>query len=323
MQFLFFLVRCSIILIISMGFSNAQMYPSQPIRLIVPFAPGGIYDYIGRLIAPSLSANLGQQVIIDNRPGGGGVIAMQLAANAQPDGYTLLLAAAGFVIGPAVLPKAGYDPVKDFIGVRQLAIVPLIIVTRSDSKLENMNDLVALAKKDGEQVTFASFGNGTPSHLAGEAINRLGKVKMTHVPYAGAMKAVPDVLAGNVTVGILDAVAALPLVNQGKLKAIAVTGPKRLPVLPNIPTLVESGIQFDAVGWHGVFVPKGTPEAIVNRLDGAFNKAINQPKIIERIINGGSIPIEKAGTPAQWTEQYAKETKQWAEIAKSVNAKVE
>jgi len=301
----------------------AQSYPNKPIRIVIPNAPGGGTDVVARLLSESLQNDLGQPIVIENKPGAGGAVAAADVAKSPADGYTLLMAAAGFVIAPAVLPKAGYDPIKDFTGVRQLAIVPLIIVTRSESKLENMNDLLELAKKDGDKVTFASFGNATPSHLAGEAINRLGKVKMTHVPYVGGPKALPDILAGNVTIGILDAVSTLPLVQQGKLKALAVTGPKRLPVLPNIPTLVESGIAFDAVGWHAVFVPIGTPAPIVNKLSAAFNKAIDQPKVIERIISGGSIPIEKAGTPSQWTAQYAKETKQWAEIAKSVNAKME
>ena len=301
----------------------AQPYPNKPIRIVVPNAPGGGTDVVARMIAESLQADLGQSILIENKPGAGGAVAAADVAKSPADGYTLLMAAAGFVSAPAVLPKAGYDPVKDFVGVRQLAIVPLIIVTRSDSKLENINDLLELARKDGDKVTFASFGNATPAHLAGEAINRLGKVKMTHIPYTGGMKALPDILAGNVTIGILDAVSTLPLVQQGKLKALAVTGPKRLPVLPNMPTLVESGIAFDAVGWHAVFVPAGTPTPIVNRLNTAFTKAMDQPKVIERIINGGSIPIEKGGTPSQWTAQYEKETKQWAEIAKAVNAKLE
>ena len=262
-------------------------------------------------------------MLVENKSGAGGAIGAAEVARSAADGYTVLVTAGGFVIAPSVLKKAIYDPIKDFVGVSQIAIVPLIVLTRPESPLRSFGDLLALAKRDGDKVTFASFGNGTPSHLVGEAINYLGGVKMTHVPYKGGMQAFPDILSGAVTVGILDAVSMTPFVKQGRLKALAVTGPKRLPALPDMPTLVESGINFDAVGWHAVFVPAGVPPAIVERLNAAFTKAVSRPEIRERILSGGSIPIDPALSAAQWTEKYRREVKQWADIVRISGARAD
>ncbi|MDA0707396.1 MAG: tripartite tricarboxylate transporter substrate binding protein [Proteobacteria bacterium] len=301
----------------------AQTFPIKPIRLVVPYPPGGGTDIMARLLAEPLRKDLGQPVLVENKSGAGGAIGAAEVARSAADGYTVLVTAGGFVIAPSVLKKAIYDPIKDFVGVSQIAIVPLIVLTRPESPLRSFGDLLALAKRDGDKVTFASFGNGTPSHLVGEAINYLGGVKMTHVPYKGGMQAFPDILSGAVTVGILDAVSMTPFVKQGRLKALAVTGPKRLPALPDMPTLVESGINFDAVGWHAVFVPAGVPPAIVERLNAAFTKAVSRPEIRERILSGGSIPIDPALSAAQWTEKYRREVKQWADIVRISGARAD
>lgn len=301
----------------------AQTWPNKPIRIVVPYPPGGGTDIMARLLADRVSADLGQPVFVENKAGAGGAVGAAEVARSPTDGYTLLVTAGGFVIAPSVLRNAGYDPIKDFVGVAQIAIVPLIVLTRPDSPLNSFADLIAQAKRDGDKMTFASFGNATPSHLVGEAINKLGGIHMTHVPYKGGGQAMPDVLAGRVDVAILDAVSMTPMVKQGQVKALAVTGPKRLPALPGKPTLVESGIDFDAVGWHAVFAPAGVPKGIVERLNTAFNKAAASPAIHERIVSGGSIPIEPALTSAQWTEQYRREVKQWAEIVKSSGAKAD
>ena len=303
--------------------ASAQTWPGRPIRIVVPYPPGGGTDIMARLLADKVSAELGQPVFVENKAGAGGAVGAAEVARSPADGYTLLVTAGGFVIAPSVLRNAGYDPVKNFVGVAQIAIVPLIVLTRPDSPLDTFADLMAQAKRDGDKVTFASFGNATPSHLVGEAINKLGGVHMTHVPYKGGSQAMPDVMAGRVDVAILDAVSMTPLVKQGQLKALAVTGPKRLPALPGKPTLVESGIDFDAVGWHAVFAPAGTPPAIVDRLNAAFTKAAASENIHERIVSGGSIPIEPALTAQQWTEQYRREVRQWAEIVKSSGAKAD
>ncbi|MGE0311795.1 MAG: Bug family tripartite tricarboxylate transporter substrate binding protein [Lautropia sp.] len=303
--------------------ASAQTFPSKTVKIVVPYPAGGGGDIMARLLAEAMRADLGQSIVVENKPGAGGAIGTAEVARSTPDGHTVLLTAGGFVIAPSILPNAGYDPVKDFVGVSQIAIVPLLLVTRPDSPLNSLADLLKKARAEGSKVSFGSFGNGTPSHLVGEAINQIAGVKMTHVPYKGGMQALPDVVSGTVDVGILDAVSTLPLVRQGRVKAIAVTGPKRLPALPDMPTLVESGIDFDAVGWHGVFAPAAVPAAVVERLNAAFNKAVATPAIRERIVSGGSVPIEPATSAAQWTAQVRQQVAQWAAIVKATGAKAE
>lgn len=312
-----------VLLAVSSGVAGAQGFPSKPIRLLVPSPPGGGTDIMARLLAEPMREDLGVPVVVENRPGAGGAVGAAEVARGPADGHVVLVTAAGFVIGPSVLKEPGYDPGKDFVGVSQIAIVPLILLARPESPLNSLADLIALAKRDGDKVSFASFGNATPSHLVGEAIKQLGGVKMTHVPYKGGMQAMPDVLSGAVTVGLLDAVSMVPFVKQGRLKALAVTGPKRLAGLPDKPTLVEGGINFDAVGWHAAFVPAATPPAIVARLNRAFVKAAGRPDIRERIVSGGSVPIEPPYSAEQWTEKYRKEIGEWAAVAKASGAKAD
>ena len=316
-------ILTSVIFLLGSATAAAQTFPSKPIRIVVPSPPGGGSDIMARALAEPLHALLGQQVIIDNKPGAGGAIGSAEVARSLADGYTLLFAAGAFVIAPSVLANPGYDPAKDFVGVAQIAIVPLLVVVRPDSPLRAFPDLLALARKDGEKVSFASFGNSTPSHLIGTAIQLMGHVRMTHVPYKGGGPAAIDVLAGAVTFGILDAISMTPFVKQGRLRALAVTGPKRLPALPETPTLIESGINIDAVGWHGVFAPAAVPSAVLTRLNAAFSEAAARPAIRERIVNGGSVPIEPPLNAQQWTAQYRREIGQWADLVRAVGVKVE
>lgn len=301
----------------------AQTFPSKPIRLVVPYPPGGGTDIMARLLAEPLREELGQPVVVENRPGAGGALGTAEVGRSAADGHTLLLTAGAFVIAPSLLKSPGYDPVKDFTGVAQIAIVPLLLLTRPDSPLDSVADLLALARREGNRVSFASFGVATPSHLVGESINQLAPAQMTHVPYKGGMQALPDIASGQVTVALLDAVSMTPLVKQGRLKALAVTGPKRLPALPDKPTLVEAGIPFDGVGWHGAFAPAGTPGEVVARLNAAFVKALARPEIRDRIVNGGSVPIEPALSGPQWTQQVRREVAQWADVVRKGNIKVE
>lgn len=297
--------------------ASARTFPSKSIRLVVPYPAGGGTDIMARLLGEQLRESLGQPVVVENKPGAGGALVAAEVARSTPDGHTLLLTAGGFVIGPSVLKSSGYDPVKEFVGVAQIAIVPLILVTRPDSPLTTFADLRDQARRDGDRFTFASFGNATPSHLVGEAIKRLGGLQMTHVPYKGGAQALPDIMSGTVDVAILDAVSMTPQIKQGRLKALAVTGPKRVPALPDLPTLVEAGIDFNAVGWHAVFAPSGVPANVVEQLNAAFVKAVSAPAIRERIVSGGSVPIEPALSASQWTEQYRREVGQWADIVHS------
>ena len=321
------MIRLIVCLVFALGLGPqhvlAQSYPSKPVRLVVPYNPGGGTDIMARLLAESMREDLGQPILVVNKPGAGGALGAAEVARSPADGHTVLLTAGGFVIAPAVLKNAGYDPTRDFVGVSQIAIVPLIVLTRPDSPLKTLGDLVDRAKRDGEKVSFASFGNATPSHLVGESIKLLAGVGMTHVPYKGGMASLPDLMSGAVDVAILDAVSMTPLVKEGRLKALAVTGPKRLPALPDIPTLVESGIDFDAVGWHAAFVPAGVAPAIVARLNAAFTKAVSRSDIRDRIVNGGSIPIEPAMDAGQWTAKYRQEVLQWAELVRASGARVD
>lgn len=316
-------ILASAVLLLASAAAAAQAFPSKPIRIVVPSPPGGGSDIMARAMAEPLHALLGQPIVIDNKPGAGGAIGTAEAARTPADGYTLLFTAGAFVIAPSVLANPGYDPAKDFVGVAQVAIVPLLVLVRPETPLRTFADLLALARKDGEKVSFASFGNSTPSHLIGTAIQLKGNVRMTHVPYKGGMPAATDLLAGAVTFGILDAISMTTFVKQGRLRALAVTGPRRLPALPETPTLIESGINIDAVGWHGVFAPAGVPAAVIARLNAAFSEAVARPDIRERIVSGGSVPIEPPLNAQQWTAQYRREIGQWAELVRAVGVKVE
>ena len=272
-------------------------------RLLVPYPAGGGTDIMARVLAEQMQSDLGQNVIVENRPGAGGAVGAGEVARSAADGHTVLVTAAGFVIGPSVLKTPGYDPTQDFVGVAQIAIVPLLVLVPPTSRFKSFQDVIDAARR-GDTLSFASFGNATPSHLIGEAINHHAQVKVLHVPYRGGMQAFPDVVAGRVDFAILDAVSMTPFVKDGRLRALAVTGPRRLPALPDLPTLVDLGIPFDAVGWHGVFAPAATPKDVVARLNAAFVKAVSQPAIRARIVDGGSVPIEPALTPEQWTTQF-------------------
>lgn len=300
-----------------------QSFPNQPITIVVPFPAGGGSDIMARRIGEQLRQELGQPVIVDNRAGAGGNIGATLVAKARPDGYTLMLTAAPFAIAPAMYKSLPFDPVRDFTPITQVALVPLLIVTRPDSTLGSVAELIAQGRKANSHLTFASFGNGSPPHLVGESINLLGGIKMTHVPYKGTSTALPDLLAGRIDVAILDAVSMTPFVKSGQLKALAITGPKRAPALANVPTLAESGVDFRTVGWHGLFGPAKMPVEVVARLNGAVNKVLGMPAMRAFIVEGGSIPIEPASTEQQWEAQFKDDVRAWAKIARESGATIE
>lgn len=302
------------------GTAHAQpAFPTRPVRIIYPYPPGGGGDIVARLVAEKMRSDLGQPVVVENRPGAGGLIGAEAAVRAPKDGYTVLLTAGALAIAPSVYARLPFDPVKDLVGVAQLALVPLLVVTRPESPLNSIADLIALARRDGDKVIYASFGNGTPAHLVGESIQQHAGIRMTHAPYRGGTQALPDLLSGQLTVGILDVVSMAPHVAAGRLKALAITGPRRTAALPNVPTLTEAGVPFDAVGWHAVFAPAGTPEPIVARLNAAFVRAVGQPEVREAILAGGSIPVEPPLTPQQWTEQFRRDVETWGAVARAAN----
>ena len=291
-------------------------WPNKPIRLIHPWAAGGGGDIVARLLSERMQAELGVQVLVENRPGAGGNIGAQLAARQPADGYTIMTTAGGFAIAPSLFRNLGYDPIKDFMPVTKMASAPLLVLVRADSPLRTMADLVALAKRDPKGVSFASFGVGSPSHLIGESINRTAGITMTHVPYS-AGNAATDLQGGQVTVAILDALSQTPQVKAGRLRALALNGPLRLPSLPEVPTLNESGIPFDLVGWHAMFAPAGTPREIVERLNRVTNQIMALPELRSRLFDLALFPVQPPTTPEQWGAMFRSDVQAWGDLVRS------
>src|SRR5712692_6831258 len=258
----------------------AQGYPSKPIRLIVPFAAGGGNDNVARLVGKRLSDGLGQQIIIDNRPGAGGVVGAELAAKSAPDGYTLFLGGVGsHAINPNLHERLLYDPIRDFAPVILLASAPLILVLHPSVPADSIREFIALARAKPDQLNYASNGNGSSSHLAAVMFDSMAGVDMVHVPYKGLSPALTDLLSGRVQLMFSSVVAILPHIKAGKLRGLAVTGSRRLASMPNLPTIAESGLPgYEASSWYGVLAPAGTPREIVARLNAELVKALEQPE---------------------------------------------
>ena len=291
-------------------------WPNRPIRLIHPWAAGSGGDIVARLLSQKLQTELGQPVVVENRPGAGGNIGAQLAARQPADGYTIMTTAGGFAIAPALFRNLGYDALKDFVPVTKIATAPLLVLVRADSPVRSMADLIALAKSDPKGVSFGSFGTGSPAHLMGESINRLAGINMTHVPYS-AGNAATDLQGGQVTMAVLDALSQTPQVKAGRLRALALNGKHRLPSLPDVPTLAEVGIPFELVGWHAMFAPAGTPREIVERLNRVVNQIIAMPEVKARIFDMALFPVQPATTPDQWAAMFRQDVQIWGELVRS------
>lgn len=294
---------------------SAGGWPNRPIRLIHPWAAGGGGDIVARLLSEKMAAELGQPVVVENRPGAGGNIGAQMAARLPPDGHTIMTTAGGFAIAPSLFKNLGYDPVTDFIPVTKIAVAPLLVLVRADSPLRSMADLIALAKKEPKGVSFGSFGIGSPSHLIGESLNRQAGISMTHVPYSAGNSAT-DLQGGQLTVAILDALSQTPQVKAGKLRALALNGTQRLPALPDVPTLGEVGLPFELVGWHGMFAPTGTPREIVERLNALVNRIIARPEIKSRLFDLAMFPVQPQTTPEQWGAMFRKDVQAWGDLVR-------
>ncbi len=295
----------------------------RPLRLLVAASAGSGGDIVGRLVAEPMQATLGQPVIVDNRPGASGNLGAEVVARAAPDGQTVLLTAGALAISPSVQKHLSFSPENDLVGVAMLASVPLLMVVRPESPLHTVADLLALLREKGEAVSYASFGIGTPPHLVGARIGQEVGRQMTHVPYRVSSTALPDILSGALDIAILDAVAMSPQVREGRLRALAITGPQRSPAFPALPTLSEAGVAFDTVGWHGAFVPAGTPAAAIARLNAAFVQAVALPRVREAIIAGGSLPIDPPLSAAQWQARFRADVAAWGAVARAAQIEVE
>jgi tripartite-type tricarboxylate transporter receptor subunit TctC len=301
----------------------SQDYPSRPIRIIVPFPAGGTADLLARQIGPTMSEALRQQVIIENRTGAGGNIGADLAAKSKPDGYTLLMGTVStHAINPNLYPKMPYDPVKDFAPVTMVARMPNLLVVHPSVPANNVAELIALAKAKPGALAFASAGNGTTQHLAGEVFKKMAGVDMIHVPYKGNAPAVTDLVGGQVQVMFDNIPVSLQQVRAGKLRALAVTGPARSPVLPELPTVAEAALPgYSITSWFGLYAPSGTSPQIIERLNREANKALATAQIRRRLTDQGIEPA--GGTPGQFADFMRAELVKWGKIVRESGARVD
>ena len=303
----------------------AQAYPTKPIRMIIPFAPGGASDFVGRIIQLRFGELLGQQIVIENRAGAAGNIGMEAAARSAPDGYTVYLGNIGTVaINPAVFTKLAVNPLKDFIAVTQLVDVPSVLVVHPGLPPKNAKELVSYVKANPGKLNYGTPGSGSQNRLEMELLRKVEGLDMVHVPYkGGAGPAVAGLAGGETEVMFTTAPSAMGLIQGGRLRILAVTSPKRLAQLPAAPTMVESGYaDFVSSSWQGVFVPAGTPREIVERLYAALLQAMKTPEVGERLAKGG-VEVATSASPGAFAEFVAAETQRWGRVAKESGATVD
>ena len=304
------------------GPSAAPAYPNKPVKVVVPYPPGGPTDIVARVVFQQVSEATGQQFVIDNRAGGGGNIGAEAVAHAPADGYTLLVATTAHAINMSLFSGLRYDVVKDFMPVSLLTQGPLVLVATPSFLANNVRELIALAKAKPDTLNFASSGNGQSTHLSGELFNAMAGVKISHVPYKGSAPALTDVMSGQVPLMFDTMLSAMPFVNSGKLKALAVTSPVRSPAAPNVPTIAESGLPgYEVFAWNGLLTPAGTPKAVVARLNEELKKALQLPQVKEK--------FSAQGFAASWeTSEYfgrflQDEVEKWTKTVRMSKAKVD
>jgi tripartite-type tricarboxylate transporter receptor subunit TctC len=298
-------------------------FPARTIRFIVPFTPGGSADIFARPIAQKMSESMGQQVVVENRPGSGGVIGTEVAAKAPPDGHTLMMGlTANVAVNPALYPKLSYDPLRDFMPVTLVAAAPYVLVVPPSLPARNARDLVALARAKPGELAFASLGSGSMGHLTGELLASMTGVKLLHVPYKTLGQAMTDLLSGQVQLLFLGVASAQPHLRGGKLRGIAVSGARRSPALPQLPTVAESGAkEFDVTGWYGALVPTGTPQDAVARLHKEIVRALSLPDVRDRLAGEGAELV--GSSPGEFDAFIRSELSKWAKVVKLSGAKAE
>jgi len=300
----------------------AQSWPTKPVRMIIAFPPGGPTDLVSRVLAQKLSEQLGQQVIVDNKPGAGGNIAAELAAKAAPDGYTIFYNTSAIVIGPALYGKVNYDTLKDFTPVLLTASVPMVLVVNPQLPARSVKEFVDLAKTRSGALNYSSSGTGTITHLASAMMSTQTGIQTQHIPYKGSAPGLVDLASGQTQFMIDTINTVLPYVRDNRLRGLAVTSAKRSPLLPDLPTLAEAGISgFEAAAWQGIVVPTGTPNEIVQKLNAEVNKALTHPDIRSRLAAQGADIL--GGTPAEYAAYLRSEMPRWTKAVKDSGAKAE
>ena len=302
--------------------ASAQQYPTKPVRLIVPYAPGGGVDIVARALAQELTRRLGQQIIVDNRTGAGGNIGSDVVAKATPDGYTLLIASPANAVNPSLYAKMPFNPARDLTPIALIATVPAILLASPTLPVKSIKELVALAKAKPGTLNFGSGGSGTTEHLAGEMLNSQAGISMLHIPYKGGAAVLPDLISGQVALFFVNQLFALPYVKAGTVKALGVASDERSAALPDVPTFAESGFaDFRVSVWYGVMAPAGTPQEIVSKLNREIVAALGSTELKERLTAMSAKPLP--GTPQQFGAFFADEMTRWARVVKASGARAD
>jgi tripartite-type tricarboxylate transporter receptor subunit TctC len=303
------------------GAVAAQPYPVKPVRIINPFSPGGSLDLVARLLAKSLTGDLGQQFIVENRPGAGGTIGVELVAKSPADGYTLLIVQSSITVNPSLQRKIPYDPVRDFEPISKVSSYMFFLVAHPSLPARSVKDLIALARSKPEQINYASVGVGSGTHLSGELFSHMAGVKLTHIPYKGTGQVMPDLLGGQIALSF-GSTSVVPHVKSGKLVALGVTGARRAPVLPDTPTVAESGLPgYEVTAWNALFAPAGTPQAIVSRLNELVRKNIAQAEA-KSVMDAQGLDGDTS-TAAELSSLVKSELAKWAKVIKLAGIKPE
>jgi tripartite-type tricarboxylate transporter receptor subunit TctC len=298
------------------------VYPDKPLRLVVPFAPGGGTDLVGRLVAEGMAQDLGQAVIVDNKPGAGTIIGTDFVAKSAADGYTLVMGTFALAVNPALVAKLPFDPNKDLAPVGLIGTSPNVLVVRTDKPWKNVNDVLNAAKAAPGKLNYGSFGNGTSAHLAGALFASLAKVELTHIPYKGSSPALTDLLGGQIDMMFTTVASVAQYINSGKLRALAVTSGKRSPAWPDLPTLAEAGVVgYMAESWYAVYAPAGTPAAAVARLNAALKQAVKSENFRSRVEAEGL--VSNVGTPAELERYVMAEQLRWRRVVQDARIKAD
>jgi tripartite-type tricarboxylate transporter receptor subunit TctC len=312
----------ALLLALAPATAPAQTYPNKPIRVIVPYPAGGAVDIVARTLGNQISQDWKQQVVIDNRPGAGGVIATEILAKAPPDGYTLIVIATGHALNPSMYAKLPYDTFKDFSAITEIANSPNILLVNNTQPVKTVGDLIALAKAKPGQITYGMAGNGTSPHLAGELLKYMTKIDIVAVPYKGGAPVLNDLIAGQIPMSFNNIPESIEQIRAGSVRAVAVTTAQRSPVLPDVPTIAESGVPgYDTGVWWGVLGPAGMPKNIVEALHKEFVSALHSPSVKQHFTQLGAVPI--GSSPAEFDATIRAEAKKWDPIIKAAGIRVE